>query len=184
MKLFQHDKLTVRLLENNDDALLVKWLSDPQVLEFYEGRDRPHDIELVRKHFFENREGITACIIQYDNVDIGYIQYYVIDVEERLEYGYSDFQGLIYGLDQFIGEAAYWNRGIGTQLIKNMIQHLVEHEHADKIVMDPQVRNSRALHVYEKCGFKKIKLLANHERHEGELRDCWLIEYDHDLLAK
>ncbi len=43
--------------------------------------------------------------------------------------------------------------------------------------MDPQAWNTRALRVYEKNGFKKKKYLEKHEMHEGELRDCWLIEY-------
>lgn len=47
----------------------------------------------------------------------------------------------------------------------------------DKIVMDPQAWNERALRVYEKGGFVKKKYLEKHEMHEGELRDCWLIEY-------
>ncbi len=43
--------------------------------------------------------------------------------------------------------------------------------------MDPQLRNTRAMKCYEKCGFKKIKILPKHELHEGVHQDCWLIEY-------
>ena len=42
---------------------------------------------------------------------------------------------------------------------------------------DPQAWNERAIRCYEKCGFKKVKLLPKHELHEGEYRDCWQIEY-------
>lgn len=42
--------------------------------------------------------------------------------------------------------------------------------------MDPQVRNERALRVYEKNGFVRVKRMERREMHEGELRDCWLIE--------
>ncbi|CAM2905954.1 hypothetical protein PASE110613_07055 [Paenibacillus sediminis] len=29
----------------------------------------------------------------------------------------EDYGGNIYGMDQFIGETEYWNKGIGTDLI-------------------------------------------------------------------
>lgn len=51
---------------------------------------------------------------------------------------------------QYYGGRAFWNRGIG--------QHL----------MDPQAWNERAIACYEKCGFRKVKLLPQHEWHEGE----------------
>lgn len=53
MILIQQNKLTVRTLTEEDAFLLVKWLSNPVVLEYYEGRDRVHDLELVKKHFLK-----------------------------------------------------------------------------------------------------------------------------------
>jgi len=50
------------------------------------------------------------------NMDIGYIQFYLINDEELDTYDYKDYQGKIYGMDQFIGETEYWNQGI---VIKN-----------------------------------------------------------------
>jgi aminoglycoside 6'-N-acetyltransferase len=84
---------------------------------------------------------------------------------------------LIYGIDQFIGEPQYWNKGIGTRLVTGMVQYLLEEKGATIVIMDPQVRNTRAIQCYEKCGFEKVKFLPEHELHEGVMRDCWLLEY-------
>ncbi|MNI31402.1 Bifunctional AAC/APH [compost metagenome] len=176
MILFQEDLLSIRTLTESDASLLVKWLSDPQVLEYYEGRDRSHDLALVMEHFYKQEQSTTRCIIQYNGEEIGYLQFYIIDDEEKEEYGYTGFQGNVYGMDQFIGEVSYWNKGIGTLLIINVVKYLFQ-KGANKIVMDPQAWNHRALRVYEKCGFTKKKLLPEHEWHEGAFRDCWLIEY-------
>ncbi|TKC16350.1 GNAT family N-acetyltransferase [Robertmurraya kyonggiensis] len=175
--LFQNGKLIVRELEIEDNLLLVKWLSDPRVLEFYEGRDNPFDIEQVNKTFYERENGLARCIVEFENVEIGYIQFYLVDEEERKVYGYDEVPDVIYGMDQFIGETEYWNRGIGTLLVKSTLEFLVEEKQANRVVMDPQTWNERALRCYEKCGFKKVKLLPKRELHEGEYRDCWLIEY-------
>ena len=173
--LFQNGRLKVRELEKEDNVLLAKWLSDPLVLEFYEGRDNPFDLEKVNKVFYDPKDETVKCIVEYEGKEIGYIQFYQLDDETKKEYGYS--AGNVYGTDQFIGEIEYWNRGIGTLLVTSMIQFLMEHKNANRIVMDPQTRNTRAIKCYEKCGFKKVKMLPGRELHEGEYRDCWLIEY-------
>jgi aminoglycoside 6'-N-acetyltransferase len=178
MIIFQANEISIRRLEPKDAVLLLKWLTDPKVLEFYGGRDRPYDLELLKKHFYEERDEITQCIIQYRSKDIGFIQFYQIDVDEIEKYDYQNYQGNIFGMDQFIGEIEYWNLGIGSQLIKETVKYLIKHKNANKIVMDPQAWNTRALRVYEKNGFIKKKYLEKHEWHEGEFRDCWLIEYE------
>ncbi|MEC0369247.1 GNAT family N-acetyltransferase [Paenibacillus chibensis] len=172
---FKQDDLEVRSMEADDAVLLAKWLSDPEVLQYYEGRDRPHDLERVYEHFYREDSESIRSIVMYRDEPIGYIQYYEIDEAERELYGYAKSER-IFGMDQFIGEPGFWNRGIGTRLIQSMASYLLDSLNADRIVMDPQEWNHRAIRVYEKCGFVKKKLLPQHEWHEGAYRDCWLIE--------
>lgn len=176
MLIYQTEALTVRELKLSDKDLLVKWLNDPLVLTYYEGRDRPHDGDMVDAHFYQE-DSETRCIIEFHNQPIGYIQFYELGEEERLEYGYSDPGEKIYGTDQFIGETAYWDKGIGKLLVTSMLNYLMDVAKADRVVMDPQQWNVRAISCYKRCGFVKVKELIAHEMHEGQLRDCWLIEY-------
>jgi aminoglycoside 6'-N-acetyltransferase len=171
---YQYGSLMVRRLAEKDKHLLAKWLSTPEVLEFYEGRDNSFDVEKVERVFYSSDDDEVKCIIEYEGKSIGYIQYYELDKAAQKEYGYES--GKIFGTDQFIGEVDYWNKGIGTLLVSSMTEFLFDRMKADKVVMDPQVRNERAIKCYEKCGFNKVKLLPKQELHEGELRDCWLIE--------
>lgn len=174
--LYEKDSLKVRQLQEKDDILLAKWLSDPFVLEFYEGRDSPFDVQKVHQKFYNHKKDLVGCIVTYKGLDIGYIQYYHVNTKTS-KIDSDDGTENVYGIDQFIGETAYWNKGIGTLLIKSMVAFLFEQKHADKVIMDPQVQNERAIKCYEKCGFKKIRMLPHHELHEGEYRDCWLMEY-------
>ena len=178
MIFFQNGDLSVRRLEQQDAPLLVRWLSDPEVLEYYGGRDLPHDRELVQTTFYNHEEEeIHRAIVQFKGRAIGYIQFYPVSRDKLLDYGYTEYMEKAYGMDQFIGEPQSWNRGIGSLLVGGMVKHLVEAEQADLIVMDPQCWNHRALRVYEKNGFVRAKLLPEHELHEGEWRDCWLLTY-------
>ncbi|GAA3406028.1 GNAT family N-acetyltransferase [Paenibacillus hodogayensis] len=176
--LYAGKTLSIRPLTHTDADLLVKWLSDPDVLAYYEGRDRPHDLAMVQEHYYDRAGNITGCIVQYNEEAIGYMQFYVVEEEERQAYGYEGFAGNLYGMDQFIGETPYWNKGIGTALIAFAANYLMTSKQADKIVMDPQAWNARALRAYEKCGFVKKAYLPEHEWHEGAYRDCWLIELE------
>lgn len=173
--LFKNGKLAVRKLEEKDKLLLAKWLSDPAVLEFYEGRDNPFDEDKINDVFFASQDEEVKCLVELEGEGIGYIQFYELDEDHKIEYGYLD--ETVYGIDQFIGEVEYWNKGYGTKLVSTMVEYLITHKKADIVVMDPQTRNERAIRCYEKCGFTKVKVLPDHELHEGEYQDCWLIEY-------
>ncbi|SFA86625.1 MULTISPECIES: GNAT family N-acetyltransferase [unclassified Bacillus (in: firmicutes)] len=177
---FQIGPLRIRKLEEKDNVVLARWLSDPAVLEYYEGRDNPFNLEKVNEIFYSADDDEVRCMVEFDGVMIGYIQFYLIDDETKKVYGYADDN--IYGTDQFIGEVDYWNKGIGTLLVTLMVNYLTDHKNADRVVLDPQIRNKRAIRCYEKCGFKKVKILSKRELHEGEYQDCWLMEYKNDLV--
>ena len=172
---FENNKLIVRKIKQSDAALIAKWLTDPEVLQYYEGRDRPHGVEMVNEHFIDMDDNETRCIVQYDHVEIGYIQYYPVGEDGKKGYDCTDLEGNIYGMDQFIGEVDYWNKVIVKQLVQSTIDHLTNVLKVDKVVMDPQAWNVRAISCYEKCGFEKVKLPPKHEWHEGEMQDCWLM---------
>jgi aminoglycoside 6'-N-acetyltransferase len=119
--LISNSHLSIRALRMEDKDILVKWMSNPTVLQYYQGRDEPLDMEKVTKIFYDPDTEDVQSIIEYEGVPIGYIQYYLLDEESRQTYGYQNADEIIYGMDQFIGEPEYWNRGIGTLLIQTMI---------------------------------------------------------------
>lgn len=53
-----------------------------------------------------------------------------MDEEDINLYLDSDCKDVCYGVDLFIGEPNYWNKGIGTEVMKKVIGYLV----SDKIV--------------------------------------------------
>lgn len=159
-------ELTIQPLRIEDANHLSKWLSNPALLEYYEGRDQPFPIEKVMETFFLEEEGLSRYIFTFEEKPIGYIQTYTVE-DEKVK---------TFGMDQFIGETDYWNKGIGTLLVHTIVNYLATQKSAARIIMDPQASNKRAIRCYEKCGFEKVKLLPKHELHEGEFRDCWLIE--------
>jgi aminoglycoside 6'-N-acetyltransferase len=184
MCLLVHDAhLAIRLMRDNlaDYQILSAWLTNPRVLEFYKGRDRPLSLEDVQSHYgprIRGAEDVTPCFILSQSMPIGYMQFYRLTEESRTSYALPlDYSvNSAYGIDQFIGEASLWNRGIGTRSISLLLRYLFQTRNARKVVLDPHVSNLRAIRCYEKCGFRKVRLLPAHELHEGIRRDSWLME--------
>lgn len=175
------DKIRIRTMASDDAAVLLKWMTDMRVLEFYEGRDKRYTPELIQEVFFEDDEedgeNMIKAILEYDSKPIGYGQIYGITGEAYEEYGYVNRNETVYGIDQFIGEPDYWNRGIGTEYLRIVLKYLREEKGADAVILDPHQDNVRAIKCYQKAGFRIIKSLPEHELHEGKMRDCYLMEY-------
>ena len=145
----------------NDFEIMVKWLNDAKVLQFYE--EPPTDLKRVIKKFGPRIEGthyVTPCIVELNEQPIGYIQYYEIQEHELKSYGYAPNQG-IYGIDQFIGVTQLWGKGIGSSMIQMMINYLHSTKNASRVVLEVKKSNARAIASYKKCGFREIKDLNN-----------------------
>lgn len=73
-----------------------------------------------------------------------------------------------YCMDLFIGEEAYVDKGIGTQVVRQFSDALLEK--GKRVLIDPSVENRRAIRCYEKAGFRAVR-----EAHDGTAR-CLIME--------
>jgi aminoglycoside 6'-N-acetyltransferase len=182
-ELISDGELHIRLMrdELGDYQAMAKWLSDPRVLEFYDGRDHAMPLDQIQAEYapyIRGEDDVTPCLIMLQSEPIGYIQFYRVGEDSRNAYELPADYDLesVYGIDQFIGEVWCWNRGLGTRSISLLLRYLFQTKGARKAILDPHVTNLRAIRCYEKCGFWKVKILRAHEMHEGVLRDAWLME--------
>ena len=175
------DDIRIRSLIENDFSLLLKWLTDERVLEFYEGRDKKYTLEDIKEHFSEEWEDeVFRVIIEYQGKPIGYGQIYKMYDELYDDYHYPRSSEIVYGMDQFIGEPNYWNKGIGTKYTKMIFDFLKKERNVDAVILDPHQNNTRAIRMYQKAGFRIVEDLPEHELHEGKKEDCYLMEYRYD----
>ena len=171
-------QISFRPMKNDDLVLMLKWLTDERVLEFYDGRDKKYTLQTICEHYTEQwSDELYRVIIEYNQIPIGYAQIYRVQGELFDEYNYRKTDEKIYAMDQFIGEPEYWNMGIGTEYCKVVCQYLREEMCADGVILDPRKNNPRAIRAYLKAGFKIIKELPEHEFHEGKKEDCVLMEW-------
>lgn len=174
--IIEKGSLAVRYMKDgsSDYNLLAKWLANPQVSQFYGEESNLKNVIAKYSPRAKGEDYVTPCIILHRKVPIGYMQYYELTPKDRREYDF-DQRNKIYGLDLFIAQMKYRNRGIGTSLLKSTTQYLFRTLQANAIITDPHVENTRAIRVYEKVGFRKIRILPKHEIQQGTSGDCWLM---------
>jgi len=176
--IIKNDKVGIRTLEESDKLTLLKWLSDERVLTYWEGKSSIFNLDRINNDFYLDPDtSVNKHIIELYNKPIGYLQFYKLDKNGFIEYNYPETKQNVYGLDLFIGEPNFWDKGFGTMFLKLILNYLTKEKLANSVIVDPHLNNSRAIRCYEKVGFKKIKFLPKHELHDNILVDCVLMEY-------
>src|SRR4051812_22419702 len=100
-----------RPLTPTDFPLLLDWLSRPHVREWWDDGD--DTLEKVAQHYGVEEEGLGRFILlaveEGHEKPIGYFQHYLAP-------------GGSIGVDQFIGEDDYLNRGVGKEAISLFVE--------------------------------------------------------------
>lgn len=141
-------------LQKTDLDLLCKWLNEPHVKEWWD--DNLTNDEIKSKYGTRIGDSVIVPFIAYLNKKpIGFIQYYQAN---KVGDGWwpDEAEGTL-GIDQFIGEKDLINRGIGTEMIREFVDHLFRNLNAKKIITDVAPKNRRAIRCYEKVGFEFVK---------------------------
>lgn len=148
--------ITFKPLTEADIGLLTAWLEKPHVKEWWND-DLSHE-QIWDKYRSRIGDPNTVSFIFYlDKKPLGFIQYYYAS---RVGHGWwPDAVAGTVGIDQYIGEEDYINKGYGTVIIRSFIEKLLAESHIKKIIVDVDPNNLRAIRCYEKVGFKRDKII-------------------------
>jgi RimJ/RimL family protein N-acetyltransferase len=133
-------------------SMFQKWLSQDHVKPFWQ---EPESVIELKEKFFGKLppRGVHSFIIEESAEIIGYIQYY-----DACKVGggwwEDELQGT-FGIDIMIGDPNHIGKGKGKAIISEFVSFLKEKEPlATNIIIDPEPANKKAIHVFEKAGFK------------------------------
>ncbi len=149
--------ITFKPLAKHHLDLLVTWLNKPHVKQWWNDGLSPEQI----KRKYGERIGdkiVQPFIIYLYGKPIGFIQYYYAN---KVGGGWwPDISPGVVGIDQFIGEEKYIDKGFGTVFIHQFIKRLFNDEKIIKIITDVDPHNIRAIRCYQKVGFELEKEIA------------------------
>ncbi len=165
--LISESDLIIRSATVKDGKILCQWWNDGKIMEhagFPHGLDTT--IEKVQLDIERYNDENQVLIIEYRNNPIGEMSYRTIS-DKVAEIGIK------------ICDLSKHEKGLGTRLIRMLIEELFFSNDYTKIVLDTNLNNKRAQHVYEKIGFKKAKTNLNSWKNQlGEFQSS----IDYELL--
>ena len=158
MERIRGERVTLRPIEPGDREPLRAIRDEPEVIRFW-GRQTaewPGDDETVEE-----------WVVELDGELIGFVQFYE---EPDEDYRYADVDILI--------ATAHHGQGLGSDAMRAVMGFLVEERGHHRITLTTRPHNERAIHVYEKLGFRRVGITRRSERRDdGGWHDELLMEY-------
>jgi len=163
------DRISFRKLTEDDIDVLLKWRNYPHVAKWWDGETTREKLKVKMIPRIRGKKPVTPYIIQYDGIDIGYIQTYMLC-------DYSDYEELVAagegaaGIDLYIGEPEYIKRGIGPEAIRKFLREIVfASDETTCCVVGPEPLNVSAIKAYRKAGFEYFRTIKVPEEASPEV---------------
>lgn len=133
-------RFNYKLVEPAQKSIIHQWIAQEHIKEWVHGDGLRNLLESLENSFKGTSWG--QHWIAYDN-EIPFA--YLLTSEDGKE---------VITLDLFICDLNYLGKGLSVQMIHEFLMS----QFSDKkgVLIDPEVTNTRAIHVYKKAGFKII----------------------------
>ena len=161
----EFNPLCIRNAEKKDCAQLAKWWNDGKVMAHagFPNGIRTSATEIEKQIANDSDETKRRLVIEYKNTLIGEMCFYV-------------YENAKYEIGIKICEFDYQEKGLGKIILSMLIEELFQMG-AKLIFLDTNLNNTRAQHVYEELGFKRIRIRNDSWRNQlGELQSS--IDYE------
>ena len=145
----------LRPLEVDDARTVQPWFNDPEVLRFLA---RCHPMTLAAEEAF-----LRKIAEGPDNVALGVVVRATDQLIGTAGLHQFDHRARQTAFGISLGDKAAWGHGYGTEVTRLVVGHAFETLNFNRVWLHVYEFNPRAVHVYEKVGF----------RHEGRLRQAF-----------
>ncbi len=129
---------TFKLAEPNQKELIVDWLKQDHIQKWVHGVGLKNLLDNLDR-FFKGTSNSAHWIAYHNKTPFSYL----LTSPEGAD---------AITLDLFICNLDFLGRGLAVPMIKTFL--LTHFSHKKEILIDPEATNTRAIHVYEKVGFK------------------------------
>jgi aminoglycoside 6'-N-acetyltransferase Ib len=157
--MLKDSRVTLRPMTEHDLPMLHDWLNRPHIIEWWGGESARPSLEDVYAKYMPRvlaKESVTPYIAMLGQVPIGYAQSYIALGcgggwwEDETDPG-------VRGIDQSLAYPELLGKGLGTSLVRRLVETLFEDSSVTKIQTDPAPTNLRAIRCYQKAGFRIIR---------------------------
>ena len=173
-------------VEEKHRTTILDWLEKDHIKKFYYGQGLENTIrnlDLFIKGIKHNGEYSFELWISYiGDKPFGFLMTSLVEgpykYDDHIDKWYEEGKETI-TLDLLIGPEEFLGKGFGHRMIQEFLLDKFPNEF--KVLIDPEASNTKAIHVYEKAGFKKIEQFA--QTHDDP-NLCWMMHLKIDDLKK
>lgn len=145
-------EISFRRVEMEKDLdRLHEWMHQPHVIQFW-NLNIPYDQyrEHLRKFLADPHQ--TLHIGSLDGTPMSYWETYWVrgDILGK----HYDYDPEDQGIHLLIGPPPFLGKGYALPLLRAMTYRLFQHQPTQKVVAEPDIRNKKMIHIFEKCGFE------------------------------
>lgn len=135
---------------------MVKWLNDPDIVQFSEQRHRKHDEE-SQAHYIDNGPDV------FREIHAG--QSFIGTITASIDKNNS-----VANVGILIGEKSEWGKGYGTEAWRAFCEQLLRHG-IRKIEAGAMACNFGMMHIFRKTGMHEEAVIPYHFLLDGKLID-------------
>jgi RimJ/RimL family protein N-acetyltransferase len=137
-------RFSFKPVDKSQQTLIHEWIGQKHINEWLHGDGLKNTIEDLEQ--FVNKGAAWATHwIAYDG-EIPFAYLLTSEVEKSVEHPEDAIT-----LDLFICRLDYIGKGLSVPMIHEFL--LSQFSHITEVLIDPEVSNARAIHVYKKAGF-------------------------------
>ena len=152
-----NDSVTLRLMTEHDLAMLYEWLNRSHIVEWWGGEEARPTLADVQEQYLPSvlaQESVTPYIAMLNGEPIGYAQSYVALGsgdgwwEEETDPG-------VRGIDQSLANASQLGKGLGTKLVRALVELLFNDPEVTKIQNGPVAEQLASDPMLRESGFER-----------------------------
>lgn len=152
--------LVIRRAKPEDAIILCNWWNDGKVMAHagFPNGTNTSEQAIIDKLLGDDEEIHCRLILEIDGIPVG-------------EMNYRNKGENVAELGIKICDFEKQEKGYGTRYLKMLIRYLFDDKGYKKIILDTNINNKRAQHVYEKIGFRQVEIRRDSWKNQlGELQ--------------
>ncbi|HAT8606294.1 MULTISPECIES: GNAT family N-acetyltransferase [Legionellaceae] len=141
-------RFSFKPVSKTQQQLILEWIAQEHINEWLHGDGLKNTIEDLEKFVNDGASWATHWIAYDNETPFAYL------ITSELEKSNDHPDGAA-TLDLFICRLDYIGKGFAVQMIQEFL--ISQFSHVSEVLIDPEISNTRAVHVYKKAGFNIIE---------------------------
>jgi|SRR5579862_171040 len=153
-----------QLVDATHRNLVHNWLKQPHIAEWFYGQGLQNTLKHLDEFLIQGSSFFHYWLAFDQNHPFAFLITSCIHKPNDAISRWCEEEGSAITLDMLIGDLNYLGKGLSHRVIREFL--LSQFPNVTEVLIDPEATNTRAVHVYQKAGFKILgEFIPSHSPH-------------------